>query len=293
MGRNRDSNFLPPNQRLRNKLFDIYTRVGLTNLFDTNEDRKPITENILFIGDGPYSNDSFAEFLCKHKVINSLRFCKFNPESICTTIILGDNATYEDFIKAISFNREKKHPPTVYSQQLFMMKAFHGINVWRDESLLKRASLNNNLLYLLEYQNYHDSGKFNWKIFQIKKGSGTSKNDVWLPDKSPLGVLGYTAAKESKLSDLDRRKILNECFVTELSKLPQCDSPAYMHSWGQKESCERLIRIARIVAFCPPNTGIEAQNIKQNDLDYLKKNYYDKLFSEMQYSWPRIYNQKT
>lgn len=299
MGRNRDSNFLPPNQRLRNRLFELYsidllTASRMCELMNTNENRKPIRENVLFIGDGPYPNDDFADYLCEKNIISTLNFCKFNPESSYKIIILGDDANHDHLSAALLHSsKDLKHPPKIYSQQLFMMECFHGINVWRDEDLLTLAAMKNHLLYYLELQHYHDSSKFNWKVFQIKKGEGGKKSDFWLPEKSPLGALGYTASKDSKLSDSGRRKILQDCFSKELSDLPQCDSPAYMNGWGRKETCERLIQIAKIVAFCPPGTGIEAQTTKQNDLDYLKKNYYDKLFSEKKYSWPRIYNQKT
>ena len=56
--------------------------------------------------------------------------------------------------------------------------------------------------------------------------------------------------------------------------------------WGEADTCTRLIRVAKQVAYCPPNTSSETESIKQSDLDYLKNEFYSNKCSDQ--IWPSL-----
>ena len=240
------------------------------------------SDGILFIGNGPFESDDLAEFLQNQDIIKSAGDCNFENPCPTSHIILGDDFKVHEIASVIAdifeslevsvgskFGRVK-----VYTQTLFLMEYFHNIAVWENSDLLQLFSSNHIILNELSKGLESEKIAFDWKTYKIISTGQKTGNKPNLPKQSPLSALGYSASKASALTTSFRRSILEKCLSAPLALLTFCESESYMALWGEADTCMRLIRMAKQVAYCPPNTSSETESIKQSDLDYLKKKYY-------------------
>ena len=109
---------------------------------------------------------------------------------------------------------------------------------------------------------------------------------------SPMGLRGYRVGKASSYSDVERRKILTEVFLTDSLKLEINDSD-YVERWGTAGSPERLQSMARHLKLLLNLSGGRASGDWQqcnrdwsNDLAWLKKAHYRKRVHK--FLWPEL-----
>lgn len=249
---------------------------------------KSLTDkSILFLEKGPFSDDEFAELIRNTGIISSMDSCLFNANDSAEIIIGGHNANWGSIVSAIKKALDSGLEVRYYSQELFLLEFFHGFDLFDDEErfLYHACDLDENLkrLYIESDERYEVY--FDWKTWSMTgEGGGLMP---YLPAQSPLSAIGYTASAAGKLTTSVRRTFLRNCLEMSLASLPQCESKHYMDQWGEGNSCKRLIRIARQVAYCPPNTGTATEQRKQSDLDYLKSNFYHNLCSSGSF-WPTL-----
>lgn len=239
---------------------------------------KSLTDkSILFLEKGPFSDDEFAELIRNTGIIPSMDLCLFNANEPAQIIIGGHYAAWESIVSAIQNALSSGLEVRYYSQELFLLEFFHEFDLFGDDDrfLTHACDIDKNLkrLYIESDERYEVY--FDWNTWtMIGEGGGQMP---YLPAQSPLSAIGYTASTAGRLTTSTRRTLLRDCLQMSLASLPQCESKHYMEQWGEGNSCKRLIRIARQVAYCPPNTGTATEQRKQSDLDYLKSSYYDTL----------------
>jgi len=280
--------------------FDFYseqknTALSLFNNLKIDNNTEEIqSKEILFLGDGPFPSDDLAEFISERGIIKSAGNCNFeNPCSAKYIIIGGDIHSSEltdyigDIFESLELAFDEGITSTkVYTQVMFLLENLHGFSIWNNKELLDLISdkdmIINELTKGLESENIF----FDWKTFKIGKSGNGGAGRPNLPQKSPLSAMGYSASKASGYSSAYRRNILRKCLSSHLDFLPFCQSEGYMLQWGNADSCKRLIRLAKQVAYCPPNTSIETESVKQSDLNYLKEKFYSNLCNNQ--IWPTL-----
>lgn len=106
-----------------------------------------------------------------------------------------------------------------------------------------------------------------------------------------LKIYGYRVGKEG-LSETQRRAIL--CRMVE-KDIPQGGfTHSYINSWGESNSIERLLKLARtIAALCrnakrSPNDYDMAIDHWESDLDFLKKKYLYQMATLKDEKWPVV-----
>lgn len=243
--------------------------------------------SILFVDRGPFSDDEFAELCRNSGIVKSWNQCLFNSDEVADVVVGGGEASWNQITTAIKTSLDAGVDVRFYTQELFILEFIHGFDVFGDVELLKSAFNLDKHLALI----YGESGEsyeiyFDWKTFKISGRDG-SGSGVFLPSQSPLNALGYSAAVSKKIPAFQRQNLLKKCLESKLNLLPQCESEHYMKGWGDGNTCRRLIRIARQVAYCPPNTSSATEQRKQSDLDYLKENYYSKICGSNP-NWPSL-----
>ncbi|MDC0625951.1 hypothetical protein OAO46_01365 [Candidatus Poseidonia alphae] len=139
---------------------------------------------------------------------------------------------------------------------------------------------------ILEKKSKSFTGYFDWpstEIYPTFHGSNIDPS-VW-PDQSPLNLMGYNVNSKENLSNERRQEILS--FVYASPTLPYVKNESYMSEWGPANSRLRLKKIA-------DNLATHGRNMRKKvyltplakydaDLAYLKKKYYDDMFSG---DWP-------
>jgi hypothetical protein len=254
-----------------------------------SKSQKLVGKKILFLGLNPYSDDEYAEFVNDIGILNSFDDCYFNHEIACQIIIIGEEVDTDILCESILVaNNNGIEHLKIYTQELFLLEFIHGIDVWNEQDLLSRIEKKYSVLTKILLPDEYPFS-FDWKTFKISNGNGEGMGGdlPFLPHISPLRSLGYDPSASSPLSQSERREILQDCLQIQSSNLPQCESESYMQQWGEANTCKRLIRTARQVAYCPANTGPQTEQRKQSDLDYLKKNFFTGLCSSSNH-WPKI-----
>lgn len=255
----------------------------LENMMLSNEPMHQLqSDGILFIGNGPFESDDLAEFLKNQGIIESAGDCNFENPCPTSHIILGDDIQVQEMVNVISDIFESLEMSVgskfggvkVYTQTLFLMEYYHNIAVWKNSDVLQLFSSNHIILNELSKGLESEKIAFDWKTYKIISSGQKTGHKPNLPEQSPLSALGYSASKASALTTSFRRSILKKCLSAPLALLPFCKSESYMALWGEEDTCMRLIRVAKQVAYCPPNTSQETESIKQSDLDYLKNEFY-------------------
>jgi len=107
-------------------------------------------------------------------------------------------------------------------------------------------------------------------------------------DETPLHAMGYRVGKTG-LAIEDRHALLASCFA---NMIPNVDSPAYMESWGNPGSGDRLHRIARQLVMNIENFSGRSDSARYeqaiadwiDDLQWLQDNFYHGVF---RFDWPR------
>jgi len=131
-------------------------------------------------------------------------------------------------------------------------------------------------------------GYFEWPTTETHpKLFGTSillSTEGW-PAESPLKIMGYNVSQMDNLSASDRQRILGFCFSSP--RLPWVKNLGYMKEWGQASSASRLKKMAHLLASMGRKmrnrTNTLALGKYNQDLAYLKSNYYDDKFG---FGWP-------
>ena len=125
------------------------------------------------------------------------------------------------------------------------------------------------------------SHSFEWPSIKHRE---TIRIDVELGkgwrDTSPLTAKGYHAGKTYSLSSKNRRDILTSVFCSHLEFSEEF--PEYeISEWGDPESSDRLKKMASHITWV---MGIHSSHTYavedwQEDLDWMKKEFYDPRFS--------------
>ena len=123
----------------------------------------------------------------------------------------------------------------------------------------------------------HGSKSFKWPDFEssFKSGNSYRNDDIYdeFDYKSPLKSIGYTVGKKGA-NQASRKKLLDE-FYRGSSKVEKYTDSA----WGSPRSSERLEKMVYHLYYQVINKRklghIDAVNDWQQDLKYLKKEYYN------------------
>jgi len=113
-------------------------------------------------------------------------------------------------------------------------------------------------------------------------------NNSSLPQVGLLRYVGYTVGMKGQVRS-GRQQILKRVFEREL---PVVQSEDYMAEWGSPNTAARLKKIAdSISTFYHNAIGKQRANMQRaienyrDDLDWLKKTYYDGRFDRY-FRWP-------
>ena len=132
---------------------------------------------------------------------------------------------------------------------------------------------------------------FVWPSTEAFNGEGSINTEEW----AQIGLLkymGYTVGANGE-SSTTRREILAEVF--NLSTLPNLESPEKMQQWGSPKSGGRLRKMANTLASLTQRSKRNSNDTEEaiadweDDLAWLKKNYYDGKFSR-KFTWPKTSN---
>ena len=131
---------------------------------------------------------------------------------------------------------------------------------------------------------------FNWPDTDAPIGSGKLSTDGWLQE-GLMRYMGYQVSSEAGISEITRRRILEEVFE---GALPPVFQPSYLEKWGPPESPMRLQQMAETIAAFARNgkrrkiPGMDAP-IKawERDLGFLYDQFY---VGKFRFAWPSSSN---
>jgi hypothetical protein len=140
-------------------------------------------------------------------------------------------------------------------------------------------------LILLIEKEWDRRGRFAWPSTEASRRNG--QNGAYFEyARGMLSYLGYRVGTEAR-SDSERQAILNRVFE---GRLPWLNDRAYMMSWGEPASPQRLKKMADSLASFCKNAKNEGKNWKrtairhwETDLGYLYGRYYRGKFG---FAWP-------
>jgi hypothetical protein len=128
---------------------------------------------------------------------------------------------------------------------------------------------------------------FKWPSTDAPFGNGRVEQTEW-PQVGVLSYVGYNVGINGQVRS-GRQHILQRVFERDL---PLVHSPQHMAQWDRTKSATRLKKIAESIAsFCRNAKRKQRANMKraienyQDDLDWLKKSFYDGRF-DGSFRWP-------
>ena len=107
-----------------------------------------------------------------------------------------------------------------------------------EEELKKFANGHPALEYLL-YE--YDSGFFHWPSGKVNEHSSYTGN-FELGEKGMLAAMGYRVGKTKGKSERERRKILQNLFQLDATRLPRIDNPDSMNKWRAERARDRRMK---------------------------------------------------
>lgn len=129
--------------------------------------------------------------------------------------------------------------------------------------------------------------RFEWPTTTVNPGFQPMSSDVFRNREGLLSQYGYKVGEEG-LSQYERLAILDSIFLNPITGI---DNPVYLSEWGEPQSSARLKKLANSIAAFTRNSRRRndkdfSQAIQdwEDDLNYLKRRYYDQRFS---FRWPR------
>lgn len=163
----------------------------------------------------------------------------------------------------------------IYSQEMAVLALVTGTDPFDagDVVLLEMGKGHPALEYLMENQ-------FKWpSIGKPLYGGDDDEGPPPLGPTSPLTEMGYHVGKTSRLSDEERRKLLERIYRKDDLDFPDRYSEADKHSWGGPETprCLRMMaeHIAWNIRFHAPQVNYRrAVEQWEADLAWLKKKFY-------------------
>ncbi len=231
---------------------------------------------VVRIGEGPYNEGEFDDYLRKVSVIAYERGYPW--------IIVGREGWTKEQIDELIENSDSDEV-RVFSQELFVA----GILTTHDpfslpvEILMKFAEGHPALEYLI------DSG-FEWPEINLEEDYGEPSfhmGCVGGVEESPLTAIGYRVGVTRGLAEKDRRKLLAMAYT---EKIPPVGDDAYMKEWGHPNHSKRLWRIAHhIKREAEKRKSIDSMRHAcrdwKSDSEWLKKQFYTK---RMRFKWPDV-----
>lgn len=131
-----------------------------------------------------------------------------------------------------------------------------------------------------------DQDYFVWPSTDIRIGDGTLWSNKWL-ETGVLSFLGYHVGKTQGLDDALRALILERIFN---GVMLQVFPAGYLNKWGDPGSAKRLKSVAYTITAFVRNAKRkrsmsldEAIRDWENDLEYLKRNFY---INKFRFDWP-------
>lgn len=249
-------------------------------------------ENVTIIGSNPFNHTKLKEILTSnyHQIDfwNSDDFLDF-----CHVLVVGrENVNLEILDQHIKFRQGRNCK--IYSQEMIAAYILTGSDPFNasNDLLLAFAKGHPVLEFLLDE---YDPGFFYWP--HMKVGIGLSSIEVELSQEGMLGALGYHAGK-SGLSNKERHVKLSNIFRLETNQLPEIENRESMKKWldSSPKTCERLRLIVQTIFLHWKNkknnkTQWKAVQDYEDDLQWLKKKYYEKC--NYKFNWPdtRVYSQ--
>tara|TARA_B100001964_G_C14255700_1_gene612328 strand:- start:293 stop:934 length:642 start_codon:yes stop_codon:yes gene_type:complete len=134
-------------------------------------------------------------------------------------------------------------------------------------------------------EQFQQEGYFPWPTTDAPASQyGLSGEVYWYKD-GLLSYVGYKVGNDGKSKKV-RQNILNCVFYNDL---PHVNSKQYMSEWGDKQTSNRLRKMAEVIATLTRNAKRrdasmnEAIRNWEEDLDYLYNEYY---VDKFHFSWP-------
>ena len=239
----------------------------------------PCEENyISTCGSGPHTENDFDDFL-RLSDAEIYDIDKYTDVLIVGRNFGEDEEDEELFSSLLELRKGKVL--TVYSQEMFLAHWFTGRNPFDDEDVAKAFAKGHPALEFIS------SRWFDWASTTVNIGDtgGSLLNDAY--NTGILKHMGYTVKQNTTLTTSGRREILTQVFS---SQLPFINSEEYMKGWGQRNSKERLKKMADSIAFFHLGQKSKRNEIAasryENDLGWLRETFYDGRFN---FNWPQSY----
>ena len=128
---------------------------------------------------------------------------------------------------------------------------------------------------------------FKWPSTEAPASKNTLSNEF--TPKGLLGACGYNTGKNG-LVKRQRQRLLRRIYKCELPAKSDTLPKKYLDEWGAPQTAKRLSKLANTLATLTRNEkrkkrGDFAKSIadKENDLSYLKSNFYD---GKYDFKWP-------
>jgi hypothetical protein len=227
-------------------------------------------------GNGPWLEKEFDSFLKEY----GFELYQIPDEEI-DGLVLGIEGWDEDLISEQIYDRDTNNLK-VYTQELFVLGMIMGMDPYEfleQEAIDEVGKLHPAIQFILNRD-------FNWP-WPTDINPSDLNNDVFpefdWASESVLKIMGYSA-RATGPDDETRRGILRRAFVQDL---PINSITADQRSkWGSKLSATRLFAISNFIGWLVNFQGNDKPAAKAkwiSDLDWLKKNFYQKT---MKFSWP-------
>ncbi|WP_422450685.1 MULTISPECIES: hypothetical protein [unclassified Endozoicomonas] len=146
-----------------------------------------------------------------------------------------------------------------------------------------------------KYCEFHEMREFKWPTTDIFKGSDVSPALDFTDNKGLLSIYGYRVGKNGK-SESERKNILRKLMELNLRTENLRLDENYIYSWGQGNTKDRLKKLAYTLAAFVKNAKRKKFDYKESisdweqDLAFLKENYYDGFYS---FAWPTLISIKS
>lgn len=229
---------------------------------------------VVVVGSGPFRESEFVDFLESHRIE------VVQLETDTNNLIIGK---YEwersDIDRHIRVQNKRGKKIKIYSQEMAMTYIQFDYDPFNDYEMLKRFKENHPAL------GYLSETGFLWR--DVKKLTRKSGWESDMPEMGLLRIVGYRVG-DFGVNSFERRKILSNIYESSfidyfLNLFP---------NWGEPNTEERLLKLANCLTSFIKYVKKKYRNVTymsaisdwEDDLNWLKKRYYNKIAHK--FIWP-------